>query len=226
MYGPQGAGIAAQEGIADRFTVVMGTLAKGFGTIGGYIAGPAALVDARTDLLALVRSPPRRRRRSRPVRWRRSSTCAPPTWSASPLSENARLLHSLLDRGRHPVHLDGPHIVRRSSATTVCASGVAAAASSSTIYVQSINAPSVPAGEEILRIAPSAVHDQSEVENFAHALHGIWKELRHPDRERPRDWSTSPPGGGWAGTHRERRTADPMTRSVAAVLSGHGGAVP
>ncbi|WP_445277829.1 aminotransferase class I/II-fold pyridoxal phosphate-dependent enzyme, partial [Streptomyces sp. DSM 41033] len=32
MYGPEGAGIAAGLGIADEFTVIMGTLAKGFGT--------------------------------------------------------------------------------------------------------------------------------------------------------------------------------------------------
>ncbi|MCD9586802.1 aminotransferase class I/II-fold pyridoxal phosphate-dependent enzyme, partial [Streptomyces sp. 8ZJF_21] len=46
MYGPQGAGIAAREGIADDFTVIMGTLAKGFGTTGGYIAGPAEIIEA------------------------------------------------------------------------------------------------------------------------------------------------------------------------------------
>lgn len=45
LLGPEGAGLAAREGVAADVTVVMGTLAKGFGTIGGYIAGPAALVD-------------------------------------------------------------------------------------------------------------------------------------------------------------------------------------
>jgi 5-aminolevulinate synthase len=67
------------------------------------------------------------------------------------------------------------------------------------IYVQSINAPSVPAGEEILRIAPSAVHDQSDVENFAQALQEIWKDLNIPTAS-ARDWSTSGLRGGRVGT--------------------------
>ena len=45
LYGPQGAGIAAREGLADRLTVIEGTLAKAFGVVGGYIAASRLLCD-------------------------------------------------------------------------------------------------------------------------------------------------------------------------------------
>nr|AAX98209.1 5-aminolevulinate synthase [Streptomyces aizunensis] len=181
MYGPQGAGIAAREGIADQFTVVMGTLAKGYGTVGGYIAGPAALVDAvRTLSRAFVFTtslPPAVAAGAlEAVRYLRNSDV-----ERKVLAENAQLLHRLLDEADIPFISPDSHIVSAFIGDDeTCKQASRLLFERHGIYVQSINAPSVPLGQEILRIAPSTVHGREDVENFAEALRGIWKELNIP----------------------------------------------
>ena len=178
MYGPQGAGIAAREGIADRFDIIMGTLAKGLGTAGGYIAGPRDLIDVvRTRSRAFV-----------------FTTSLPPATAAGALAavchlrrsevererlaENAQLLHRLLDEADIPYRSADSHIVSALVGDdSLCKQASALLLQRHGIYVQAINAPSVRAGEELLRIAPSATHTTADVEKFADALAVIWRDL-------------------------------------------------
>ncbi len=46
LYGPHGGGIAEREGVAHRIDIFNGTLAKGFGVMGGYIAASKDICDA------------------------------------------------------------------------------------------------------------------------------------------------------------------------------------
>lgn len=181
IYGPEGAGIAAREGIADQFTVYMGTLAKGFGTVGGYIAGPAVLVEAvrsfaRPFIFTTSMPPALAAGALAAVKHLRSSEV-----ERQRLAANAQLLHQLLDQRGIPFRSADSHIVsvlvrddllcRQASAMLLDRHG---------IYVQAINAPSVRTGEEILRIAPSATHAINDVQKFAEALESVWEELEIP----------------------------------------------
>ena len=46
LYGPRGAGVAERDGVMDRIDIIEGTLAKGFGVVGGYVAADAVICDA------------------------------------------------------------------------------------------------------------------------------------------------------------------------------------
>ena len=181
LYGPHGGGIAEREGLADRITIIEGTLAKAFGVMGGYIAGSTALIDVIRSLgssfifttslcphiaagaLAAIRH----------VR-------ATPTLRHE-LMANAERLKAMFVNAGLPV-LDSPshilplmvrdaHLCRRLSETLLHEHGM---------YVQPINYPTVPAGQERLRITPTPFHTEEHMHNLIAALLVAGRQLGWP----------------------------------------------
>ncbi|QGX98372.1 5-aminolevulinate synthase [Roseovarius faecimaris] len=177
LYGPRGGGIAEREGLADRVTVIEGTLAKAFGVMGGYVAASAALCDfirsfasgfifttalppalaagANASIRHLMRSDMERMRQRR----------------------NVALLRELLDRQRIP-HMQNPsHIVPVMVGDPFKAKFLSdTLLESYGIYVQPINYPTVAKGTERLRITPSPLHTDADIHHLAGALSELWSQ--------------------------------------------------
>ncbi len=178
LYGPRGGGIAEQEGVADRIDVIEGTLAKAFGCVGGYIAASAEIVDfVRSYASAFI-----------------FTTALPPAVAAAAItsirhlkgsdSERqkqrnavARVRKRLTDHGIR--HLDNPsHIVPvMVGDPVVCRQISDLLLDDYGIYVQPINYPTVPRGTERLRITPSPLHLDSDIEYLAASLSAVWRRL-------------------------------------------------
>jgi 5-aminolevulinate synthase len=178
LYGPHGGGIADREGLSHRLTVIEGTLAKGFGVIGGYIAGSAAMCDyVRSYASGFI-----------------FTTALPPAIAAGAIASIRHLKSSSVERDRHQdrvarlrrrldeegvPHLENPsHIVpvmvgdpvqcKQISDTLLDHYGV---------YVQPINYPTVPRGTERLRFTPSPLHTDADIDHLVASLSAIWSQM-------------------------------------------------
>ncbi|RFU11789.1 5-aminolevulinate synthase [Rhodobacteraceae bacterium W635] len=179
LYGPRGGGIAEREGLADRVTLIEGTLGKAFGVVGGYITGSEALVDfIRSFASGFI-----------------FTTALPPAIAAAAAEsirvlkgfEGARLraahqrkvarLRDRLDAMGIP-HLPNPsHIVPVMVKDPVkCRMLADILLDRYGIYVQPINYPTVPKGAERLRFTPSPLHSETEIDRLADALHDLWSQ--------------------------------------------------
>jgi 5-aminolevulinate synthase len=178
LYGPRGGGIAERDGIAKRLTVIEGTLAKGFGVVGGYIAASAALCDyVRSFASGFI-----------------FTTALPPAVAAGALASVRYLKGSNAERTRQKAqvarlrqrlteagvpHYDNPsHIVPVIVGDPVlCKQMCDLLLDAHGIYVQPINYPTVPRGTERLRITPSPLHSDADIDALVSALSALWSHL-------------------------------------------------
>ena len=179
LYGPRGGGIAERDGVAHRLTLIQGTLAKAFGTVGGYIAGSPALIDfVRSHSSGFI-----------------FTTSLPPVIAAGALAAIRHLRASSVERERHQARVAAtkarlaragiPVLANPSHIVPVMVGNAVTAKQASdellrrhNIYVQPINYPTVPRGTERLRITPSPLHDEGMIEELAKALTDVWECLQ------------------------------------------------
>lgn len=177
LYGPRGGGVAEREGLMDRITVIEGTLGKAYGVMGGYIAASRDLVDfVRSFASGFI-----------------FSTALPPAVAAGAAASIRHLKESDEEREtqrdrvkevRRKLDLIGiPHLPNPSHIIPVMVGDAKKCKMISDwlmdnhgIYVQPINYPTVPVGTERLRLTPSPVHDDGDIDRLIHALSDIWSQ--------------------------------------------------
>ena len=185
LYGPEGAGMLSQEGLADRVDVINGTLSKAIGVFGGYIAASSLVVDfVRSHAPGFIFTtslPP--------------AVCSAalesiellrrhPEWRAEFHERVAILRGQFTDAGLafgdNDTHITPVHV----GDSTVCRAVADRLLLEQGIYLQPINPPTVPVGEECLRVVVTRLHQPKHIVHLAHSLkkilHGNDKTHRSP----------------------------------------------
>jgi 5-aminolevulinate synthase len=177
LYGPRGGGVAEARGLMDRITVIEGTLGKAFGVMGGYIAASEALCDfvrsfASGFIFTTALPPALAAGACASVRHLKASSAERQAHQDRVATVRARLKAigiPMLDNPSHiiPVMVGDPHHCKMISDWLL---------DTHNIYVQPINYPTVPRGTERLRITPSPVHSQADIDHLVEALSEIWSQ--------------------------------------------------
>jgi 5-aminolevulinate synthase len=178
MYGPRGGGICEREDLMDRIDIIEGTLAKGFGVMGGYITANRAIVDAvrsyAPEFIFTTALPP--------------ALCAAARTSIEHLKvsnveregqqrQAGRVKRVLAEAGL-PVLPTDTHIVPLIVGDArLCKAASDMLLDRHNIYIQPINYPTVPKGTERLRITPTPYHTDGMIAELCDALISVWQTL-------------------------------------------------
>ena len=178
MYGARGGGISERDDVADRVTIIEGTLGKAFGVMGGYIAADRNIVDvvrsyAPGFIFTTSLSPVLVAGVLASVRHLKSSSVEREAQQASA----AKLKQIFADSGL-PVMPSTTHIVPLMVGDPVKAKKISdILLAEYGVYVQPINYPTVPRGTERLRFTPGPSHSEEMMHELAGALVEIWDRL-------------------------------------------------
>ena len=178
MYGDHGGGITERDAVADRVTIIEGTLGKAFGVMGGYIAADQKIVDVIRSyapgfifttslspvLVAGVLASVKHLKQSGEERAAQQA--------------NAARLKQLFAEAGLPVMQSVTHIVPLMVGDPVKAKKISdTLLAEYGVYVQPINFPTVPRGTERLRFTPGPQHDEAMMQELTKALVEIWDRM-------------------------------------------------
>ncbi|MDA1476102.1 5-aminolevulinate synthase [Bacillus changyiensis] len=176
MYGPRGAGVAAERGVSEDIDIIQGTMAKGIGVIGGYITGSALLIDGiRSFASGFI-----------------FTTSLPPAIVAACYASIEHLKTS--DKERNELHkktellrksLDQAGIpIMKSSETHIlpvligdaekCKMASQRLLTRHHVYLQPINSPTVPIGTERFRVNVTPNHTEKQILQLTQALQEVF----------------------------------------------------
>lgn len=175
MYGARGGGISERDEVADRVTIIEGTLGKAFGVMGGYIAADQKIIDvirsyAPGFIFTTSLSPVLVAGVLASVRHLKASSEERTAQHA-----NAAMLKTLFADAGLPVMVSNTHIVPLMVGDPVKAKKISdILLAEYGVYVQPINYPTVPRGTERLRFTPGPQHTEAMMRDLTSALIEIW----------------------------------------------------
>ena len=178
MYGPRGGGITERDGVADRVTIIEGTLGKAFGVMGGYITASTQIIDvirsyAPGFIFTTSLAPVLVAGVLASVRHLKQSSAERDAQQAA-----AATLKALMADAGLPVMPSTTHIVPLLVGDPVRAKKISdILLAEYGVYVQPINYPTVPRGTERLRFTPGPAHDEAMMRELVGALAEIWDRL-------------------------------------------------